>query len=338
MHDSDGDITALASFMERVFIFKRRRIYVLSGDGPDDTGGGVFPVPELISEQIGCVDMRSVCVIPEGVLFCAETGIHIVDGGGRVEEIGAPINAALRALFTEGNPVRIAGARRIPNTHLVAIAPAANGGSPAGARPCLFVWDRRRGTWQTWSTGYGNYLNGNWPAMGVDAGTLYYTDGNTGAHGTLQKYTHALAAQSDDEDTIPTTRAWSCYYRTGWISAPQVGDFARLYRVDLRVKIGDYPAVDRLVYWTIETDVASGGSSGGVLTEGLTTTLTGTRDNYEGVTVSARPKYQKGNKFRITIEIASGTTAVKGLEVCGLDLVFGGKGGLQRVPVANVGT
>jgi hypothetical protein len=335
MPGGDGDVTGLAPFGDRLYIFKRRAIYALAGDGPDSTGNGAYPQPEQIVHGIGCVAQRSIVVLPEGVMFGAETGIFMVDGGGRVSEVGAAVNADLRGIFGQGQPVRISGAAIVPNTDLVAFAPAASGGSIRTVTPTIYVFDRKRGAWFTWSADLSSSYASSSAAVAANQDSLFFCDGNSSANGLVMVYSHALAPQYD---TPTINRKFDTTWKTGWFSLPATGDEVRLYEVHGRFKLGNGTDTYQMD-WTIETDVASGTSSYGVQSQLVTSTITGTRSDYH-FTAVVRPKYQKGDRFRITITGFSPIipTHTGAIELIGIDLIVGAKGGLQRVPVGNIAT
>ena len=75
--DSDGDkITGLALFHDDLYIFKRRSVYVLSGDSKE-----TFVLRNVFS-NIGAVSQRVICVTPLGLLWTSDNGVHLYDGGG----------------------------------------------------------------------------------------------------------------------------------------------------------------------------------------------------------------------------------------------------------------
>ena len=65
-----GRITALAVMDQSLIIFKESAIYLLSGDGPNDEGGGdVFPDPQLITKSVGCTNPNSIVFYDDGIMF-----------------------------------------------------------------------------------------------------------------------------------------------------------------------------------------------------------------------------------------------------------------------------
>ncbi len=71
----DGDIiTALFAFKERLFIFKRRRIYILRATALPITDPNNWEVAEY-SKNIGCVNQSTVREVFDDVLFLSEAGL-----------------------------------------------------------------------------------------------------------------------------------------------------------------------------------------------------------------------------------------------------------------------
>lgn len=74
--DVEDDVIGVAQLDEAWLVLCQSSIYAFFGAGPDDTGaGGEFEVPRCISRQIGCHSWRSLCEIPEGLLFQGQDSI-----------------------------------------------------------------------------------------------------------------------------------------------------------------------------------------------------------------------------------------------------------------------
>jgi hypothetical protein len=89
LDDANDEITALAAMDDKVIVFTRDRVYYVSGDGPNDTGGGgSFLGPFRLPVDIGCADQRSVVTYPEGVLYWDGTQIVRLTRGLGLEGFG----------------------------------------------------------------------------------------------------------------------------------------------------------------------------------------------------------------------------------------------------------
>lgn len=109
-----GPITALGLMDNNLIIFKKNSIFVLNGDGPNDTGGGQgFPNPALVSNSVGCSNPNSVVLSKDGIMFQSDKGIWLLDRGlGAPQFIGAPVDDQTK-LFT------VSSATVDPNDNLI---------------------------------------------------------------------------------------------------------------------------------------------------------------------------------------------------------------------------
>ena len=115
--DGPGPLTALASMDSNLILFKRDRIFVMTGLGPNDSGAASdWQPPSRIASDCGCVDWRSVVVTPQGTEFQSDRGKRILSRDLQVSPIATvegelatfpvPTSAVLhptqnRALFTQ---------------------------------------------------------------------------------------------------------------------------------------------------------------------------------------------------------------------------------------------
>lgn len=92
MNDSGGEAVAIEGMDNVLVIFKKRSLYILSGEGPNNLGQqNDFGTPQKLPSDVGCVDARSVVSFPDGILFKSEKGIYILGRGLYVSYIGAPV-------------------------------------------------------------------------------------------------------------------------------------------------------------------------------------------------------------------------------------------------------
>jgi hypothetical protein len=73
-------VTAVAQLDDAWIVASQTEIYAIYGQGPDDTGkNGSFDYPRKISHNIGIHSWRSLCELPEGLLFQSQDGqIHLI--------------------------------------------------------------------------------------------------------------------------------------------------------------------------------------------------------------------------------------------------------------------
>lgn len=99
--DPGGEITALASLDDRLLIFKEDRIFAVTGRGgsPSGTNSDLTPPRELTSD-VGCIDPRSVVLVPQGVMFQSAKGIYLLSRGEELSFIGMPVDSYLTDMPT----------------------------------------------------------------------------------------------------------------------------------------------------------------------------------------------------------------------------------------------
>lgn len=77
----------------RQVVFADEALAEFDGDGPDNTGSGVFNDDELISRSIGCQAQRNLVRWDGGVLFSSKKGWYNLDDGLGLQYVGADIEA-----------------------------------------------------------------------------------------------------------------------------------------------------------------------------------------------------------------------------------------------------
>lgn len=87
-------VTGLA-WMDNLLIFTDEGVYVVAGDGPDDSGNGEFSPPVRLPFALGCIEPRSVITVDEGTFFQTARGLYMVPRG-----FGSPVPAGDTVLDT----------------------------------------------------------------------------------------------------------------------------------------------------------------------------------------------------------------------------------------------
>lgn len=96
--EGQGGITAIASQDGTLYVFTRSNVYAVAGEAPSDNGAsGGLGTPRRLAGDMGCINADSVVVTSLGVFFESERGLELLNRGGSVEPIGAPIAATLAA-------------------------------------------------------------------------------------------------------------------------------------------------------------------------------------------------------------------------------------------------
>ncbi len=102
-HDVDpmgGDITALATMDDVVYVFKATAIHAFNGDGPFEDGTNSnsnivasFSSSQLITSDVGCTDPGSIVLTPAGIMFKSTKGVRLLTRAREVKPIGDPVDA-----------------------------------------------------------------------------------------------------------------------------------------------------------------------------------------------------------------------------------------------------
>jgi hypothetical protein len=89
-------IVATASLDSALVAFARSAIYVIFGDGPDDLGlNDNWSLPNKLPSDVGCIEPRSVVVIPDGVLFQSARGIFLLTRKRELQFVGSDVQGIL---------------------------------------------------------------------------------------------------------------------------------------------------------------------------------------------------------------------------------------------------
>lgn len=87
-----GEITGLKALDGVLYVFKRDRIYAITGEAPSDNGlTGGLGTPRLISSDVGCTQPSSLVATSLGIFFRSDRGIEILNRGQNVEWIGEQV-------------------------------------------------------------------------------------------------------------------------------------------------------------------------------------------------------------------------------------------------------
>jgi hypothetical protein len=100
--DEEGDFTAIGEMDDKLVLFKRAAVYVLTGDGPDRAGNGLYQNPERVATKAGTVNPSCVVKTPVGLIYQSPKGIHILTRALETQYIGAPVETVAASLTLTG--------------------------------------------------------------------------------------------------------------------------------------------------------------------------------------------------------------------------------------------
>lgn len=192
--------TALASLDDKVVVFTSDGIFIVYGDGPNDTGQqDTFTALQPVPSPDGCISRASIVTIESGVMFQGTKGIHLLDRGLQVTFIGAPVEDIL-STYT------IASAAHLKSKGLVLFH--------LKGTSTVIVYDYFNKQWSKWT-------NHN-AACAVIWGDKYTWMRSTGA-----------AFQQDTSYADPSNTHISLKVRTAWLKVAGLEGFQRVRRAHL---------------------------------------------------------------------------------------------------------
>ena len=129
-----GEITSLLGHPEATLIFERDKIYVLSGDGPNNYGIGAFSIPQLHVAD-GAVTHVGTILTPAGPVFWGEDGPRLLLPTFHVVNISAPIKPLTKDMTPSGVQLSI------PREEVVWFTEAGD----------AVLWNLRGSRWAQWT-------------------------------------------------------------------------------------------------------------------------------------------------------------------------------------------
>lgn len=303
-----GSITALASYQDRLLVFKSDRIYVFTGTGKTntDTGAGYYG-PYLVSESVGTEVAKSLVLCPTGLMFAGRDRIYAFTSAGKIVAAGDAVRYYLDPLDGLGRTVQ--AAVHLPERHMVVWL--TNGEA--------LTYDYLVGLWGAWT----NYA----ATDGCEADGLvwYHTTGNA-----LRVEDRAAWRDTSTDITLAI--------ETGWLSPAGLGGWARLYRIVVvgqaltRATLHCRIAYDLDPQWIddLTLQVATGavhtyaqhlGAMTGLFTD-------------SALIFEAQPSRQKCSSFRIRIYDAGPEGSYRAYELSGLSVLVG----LKSTSAVRVGS
>jgi hypothetical protein len=301
-----GAVKALGSLDELVVIFKKDAIFVLTGDGPLDTGAqNDYGQPSLVSADLGCESPKSIVTTVNGLMFKTDKGIYLLDRSLGLTYVGAPVE--------QYNSETITSAVVMEDVNEVRFTTESG--------PCL-VYNYFFNQWSTFT---------NYEAVSAVKGLSTYL--HLKSDGTVRK---------ENTSYNDSGARYSMAIETSWFSFADLQGYQRIYYI---MGLGDYisnhhtrikmaydfePAYTETSYFNVDTDL-------GLEYYGDDATY-GESSVYGGAGTSIyqwylRPRRQKCQSMKLLIEDVDTITDAGGgsFNFVGLTFMAGLKVGGPRV-------
>ncbi len=301
-----GDCIAGASLENVMVLFKETAIFAISGTGPNDLGeNSTFSAPQLISNSVGCRDLKSVCSTPQGIYFMSRKGLYFLSRSLELAYIGRPVE--------DYNSSTILASNLYPDADEIRFLTDAN-------KTLIYHYGFKR-----WSTQ---------DSYDAQDATVW---NDTYVYATSTKVLlEDSATYLNDGSYVPMT------IRTGWIHLGAMMGYQRAYRLGLlgtyytnntfRIKVyQNYSDIVREDTGVTASSLVNTSVYGDSATYGADTYYGGSA---EDEVYQLRHSFANQKCSAISIEISDGTagtgTTGQGYSLQGLSLVLGGKGGIFR--------
>lgn len=96
--DIGGPITGISSLGNNLAVFKKNRTFVMTGEGPDNTGVGNYSEMFETVQRVGATNQQCIDRIPGGVVFASENGLYVLSESFQPQYIGKPIHELVKTL------------------------------------------------------------------------------------------------------------------------------------------------------------------------------------------------------------------------------------------------
>ena len=290
-----GPVTAIVPLDSRTIVFKETALFVVHGDGPDDTGGGTpFSVERLGTVTLGCSEPRSIVQTSDGIFFQSPQGLFLVSRGLEVIQVGSQVEDLLGVSVSHGISMATNQEIRL--------------GTTAGD---ILVWNTLFKGWTRWIVKgtAGSFIT---PASAVVSGGVHHMLTNDGV-----VYYEDTTANRDSGYWVTMA------VDTPWIRLGAVQGFQRARRALLTLQNGSSASLSVTACVDYDTTTVQTWAF-------ASTTLTGV----EQVGMHIAPQTCAAIRFRIT-DTAPEVTSANDLALIGLTLEVGTKLGTNKLPAAQ---
>jgi len=314
-----GGIVGFTELDEKIIIFAARRIYAVLGSGPTSSGGySNYSDPTEIQSDVGCVEARSILKMPNGIIFKAKKGWHLLGRDMAVRYIGEGVKAydsndvTSAVLLDDRKECRF---------------------SSTGGRTLVFSYLTEPGQWSTFTVSGTAYAVRDavwWP--------------------TLATYCHVSKTEGLNKDTIgtytdaPGARAATqivATWQTAFLHLPQLEGFQRVRRMYLTSTPTNASAsLDTSLAVAVDFDDTFAATSppGSLGAYNFTAALSNPTQTPTGSTVDIRHNLhrQKCKSVAFTFTDTPTVTSGNGINPTALALEIGVKRSVNRLPAAQV--
>lgn len=286
--EEGGPVTGLASFGDKLIIFKQSQIYALLGDGPLPTGVANDWQVALVADMVGCVSWKTVVETTAALFFANSRGIWALNTGMAPQYVGKPVEDSL-------DTSAILGSGFDSEKHEVFWATDRK----------VFVYNIDSGQWATFAFGpsSSNYYIADVvqcaSRMKLLGGELSTSSSNYLAESEAMSAVDSIAGAHADSASVEYV------WESPWICPKPIAQDGRLYSVVLNGKTSDSnnydgaATIDVVIYYD-----NSIGKSQSVQWAPLPVLIddAGASAWSEGLVAKISPRYQKSKAHKIRMK------------------------------------
>lgn len=305
-----GGVTCGIEMDDKCVLFKKSRIYVFAGDGPAPNGtGSDYGQPLHVTADVGCVNPRSLALIPQGVIFQSAKGIYLLTRGLAVEYVGDRVEP--------WGTTTITSAVVVPNAREVRLSLSTG---------IVLVYNTRHNQWSV-NTGL------NLASACVFGGLYTFVQPN----GIVQQETPGAFTDNGTPILLGITTSWLSFAGlSGFQRVRHVlirGDYRSDHRLSVSVGTDDNPGAPQQAVLNPTSILVPGALAGTTYMADRETPGGGAYPHYE---FDIHVKNQRCTNIQIAIdESQPGPTYAEGLSLSGIAFEVGLKPGRHRIPAVQ---
>lgn len=322
--DDLAHCTGLATVDDTLVMFTRDGVYGFTGYPADNLGQNASLEVRKYPSNYGCIDARSICVFPEGVMFQSHRGLCLMDRNGDVQYIGQDVEDLVA---TAGN---IRAATHLEDRNEVRFV--CNGG-PSDS-PLVLSYDYKHHLWARHVMPTADLPGGTTGFSSAVHGNVWRGPNGEQLHVVLEESAVLVERPTTDatpwaDSTRTSTQAVDLDIQTGWLALAGINGYKRVWYLGILFEVHN----DCTVRVTVDSELLGNFSTATqqVFTEDLTTTR-----QYLKLPLAT----QLCSAIRVRVQEYSPSTipTTRNVGFVGMSIYFGRHMGDRRVPDSQVGT
>ncbi|HVQ53174.1 MAG TPA: hypothetical protein VMS92_24310, partial [Mycobacterium sp.] len=277
--DDASDITQIQAMDDRLAVFTESAIYIVTGDGPDNTGAGAFPTYVKISSEVGCIVGGKSVSTGDAVYFTSLRGIQRVWKNDQIDYVGEGVDVCFNQPQVQ-TPVTVLDAAFVEHLNEIRFVTA----------NFVLVYDREFGIWYR---DVGGLVTGGTLVAGCYDGDQF----------VLQRSNETVYYEGSSSQVTDNGTAFTPIIRSAWIRPGVLDQRMRLYmaRIIMTRTAGGANATPTLRIYYDNDDTLFESFSPSAVIPGATVLVRG----------SAQPRRHRCSTFSLEARLPTSDTTVR---------------------------